>query len=181
MKLTSLVWTKGSRECCGHRQVWAYVLTPWATATPRARAFVLAPPLSLRNTTLAASRMERRQAWLSNQPALPQMPTTSQQSSTCAWPWQPWSAPSAQLLQAMQQAQRVRGIAPAAVEMIIARARRVEAITELAYEETHVEHLPESYRYQRLARARLRRCPPPTTVLRVSTCLCPQGFSAWRF
>ena len=59
----------------------------------------------------------------------------------------------------MEQVQRVRGVAPAAVDMLTTCMRRAQAITELAYEETHVEHLPESYRYQRLARARLRGRP----------------------
>ena len=41
---------KGDTERCGHKRVWAYVLTPWATATPRAKAYVLAPPLRLWHT-----------------------------------------------------------------------------------------------------------------------------------
>ena len=61
--------------------------------------------------------------------------------------WEPWSAPSAQLLQAMEQAQRVRRVAPAAVDTISTCALRAEAITELTYEETYFEHLPDSSRY----------------------------------
>ena len=94
---------------------------------------------------------------------------------------------SAQLLQAMDQVRRIRGAAPAAVDVCTTCARPTEAITELAYEETHVEHLPESYRYQRLARVRLRGCPPhgvaalEARTSQVSASLCPQGCSPWRF
>ena len=73
--------------------------------------------------------------------------------------WEPWSTPSAELVQAMERVQRVRGVAPATVDMATTCLRRAEAITEMAYEEAHFEHMPESYRYQRLARMRLRGCP----------------------
>ena len=60
--------------------------------------------------------------------------------------WEPWALPSAQLLQAVDQARRIRGVAPAAMDTITTCARRFYAIAELAYEEKHFEHLPESYR-----------------------------------
>ena len=72
--------------------------------------------------------------------------------------WDPWSAPTAPLLRAKEQVQCVRGAGPAAVCMATACERRAEAIMELAYEDTHSEQLPVSFRYQWLARVRLRGC-----------------------
>eukprot|EP00974_Lingulodinium_polyedra_P070446 6817063-Lingulodinium_polyedra.AAC.1 len=37
--------------------------------------------------------------------------------------------------------------------------RRTEAITELVYEEAAAQHMPETYRYQRLARTRIAGWP----------------------
>eukprot|EP00974_Lingulodinium_polyedra_P119354 11170850-Lingulodinium_polyedra.AAC.1 len=70
--------------------------------------------------------------------------------------------------------------------MATTRARRAEAITELAHDEAIFEHMPKTYRYQRLARMRPRGCPPTGSPLsrqqphKSIPRLHAQGFSPWR-
>ena len=73
--------------------------------------------------------------------------------------WMPWGTPSAALLQAMERTQRVREAAHATLDIATTCERRAEAITEMAYEETHFANIPEALRYQKLARMRLHGCP----------------------
>ena len=73
--------------------------------------------------------------------------------------WEPWSTPSACILEAMGLLERVRGNAPATLDMSTRCVRRAEAIVELAYEDAHFKDMPESYRYRRLAQMRLCGCP----------------------
>ena len=76
--------------------------------------------------------------------------------------WDPWSVPSAEVLQAMQDVQRQRASSSGMMQSDTAQvcAQRAEAITALAYEETYSQALPDSLRYQRLARIWLSN---PTT------------------
>ena len=73
--------------------------------------------------------------------------------------WEPWSTPSAQLIQAMDQVQRNQGTRPATVDITTMCMRRSQAITEMAYEDTHGAHMPEMFRYRKLARFRLMGTP----------------------
>ena len=73
--------------------------------------------------------------------------------------WDPFGIPTAEVIEAMAEMQRIRTI-EGCPDVVASCTMRAEAITALAYEETAGQTLPESMRYQRLARLRLANSTP---------------------
>ena len=91
----------GSTERCGHRQVWAYVLTPWATAILWARAYLVAPPSEVvEHDERGLGDGEKPDVAFKPAGAAPDADHIAAELDLCVASagWVPWTLPSAQLV-----------------------------------------------------------------------------------